>query len=211
MNKLFIARNFPSHLRRGAIMLIMAGWFLTSCLTIGKIQRNCDKFARVCITDSKTTVVYRDTTIFITDTLVVDKIIEVPVPQYKDSVNIRDSVRIVNQYAFFKPVHKENGIIAVDASINYSVLKIDSYLTDSTILYHYQDKLTYEDSVKIAGAIKEKTTDNTVVLPPERYVPKIYKITFWLVILAVVAIGVYFRSRIISGFGVVKKVFSNLK
>jgi hypothetical protein len=131
-------------------------------------------------TSSNTETVWRDTTIYVNKPIYIDKIIEVPVPGYKDSLRIRDSVVVRDNYAFMKSIHVEKGIIAVDASVNRSVFSVDAYLTDSTILYHYQDTLNYQDSLTIYKAIRERTTTSTVVLPPERYIPGFYKFTFWL-------------------------------
>ena len=57
------------------ITIILACLFCTSCLTVRKIEKNCDLFTKVCVTEVqkdtvtktviKTEVVYRDTTIYI--------------------------------------------------------------------------------------------------------------------------------------------------
>ena len=168
--------------------LIVIGLIIlfSSCLTVKRIEKNCDKFLKVCSVEQKIITKYRDTTIYVDKPIYIDKIIEVPVPS-KDSVRIRDSVRIVNNYAYLEPVHKEVGIIGVDASIYRSRISIDAYLTDSTVLYNYRDTLSYKDSITIYNAIKETVTDNTIALPPIKYIPGFYKFTFWIFIGAIVA------------------------
>lgn len=162
---------------------------LSSCLTVSRIERNCDKFAQICVTEKVTETVYRDTTIF------VNKPIEVPVPGYKDSINIRDSVRIITvidsvsqkpkQYAELDTVTKELGLIGVKAWVKYSEIGIDAWLTDSTFLYNYQD------SIKLENAIKN--TDTTEMVPV-RYIPGFYKFTFWFFLfqlVSLVLVGIY--------------------
>jgi|GEM_PF-2647396 len=136
-------------------------FLLAGCLTVGKIQRNCDKFAAICVTGTTTQTIYRDTTIYRTDT------IRVPLP-YRDTVRIVDTVKIINNKAFLRPVHKEFGIIGVDAWVNYSVLGVKAYLTDSTILHARTDTITLEK------VIKEQGTTNTVII---KRIPGFYKFT----------------------------------
>jgi hypothetical protein len=176
----------------------------SSCLTVKKIERNCDKFAKVCVTETTTQTLWRDTTIYVDKAFYIDTTIFVPIPGFKDSVRIRDSVVVRDNYAYMKSIHVEKGIIAVDASVNRSVFSVDAYLTDSTILYHFQDTLNYQDSLTIYNAIRERTTTSTVVLPPVKYIPKLYKITFWIVILQVLVCIVL----LLSEFGVFRKLLN---
>jgi len=132
-------------------------------MTVNRIQRNCDKFAQICITEKETVTIVRDTTIFRTDTVLV----QLP----RDTVRLRDTVRIENGVAWLAPLHREFGLISVDASVKASVLSVDAYLNDSTLLY------AEPDTVHLPGAIEIKTVTNTV---PVRFVPGFYKFTFWL-------------------------------
>lgn len=156
-----------------------------SCLTISRIQRNCDKFAQICVTEKETVTVYRDTTIFRTDT------IRVPLP-YRDTVKIIDTVRIVNNLAWLPPVHKKIGIIGVNASVARSILNVNAYLTDSTILHTHRDTITLEK------VIKEKAETKTV---PVRFIPDFYKFTFWFFFLQVtvlIIVGIYIVRKTIK-------------
>ena len=179
----------------------------SSCLTVKKIERNCDKFAKVCVASSTTETVWRDTTIFVEKPIYIDTTIYVPIPGFKDSLRIRDSVVVRDNYAYMKSIHKEVGIIGVDASVNRSVFSVDAYLTDSTILYYYRDTLNYNDSLTIYNAIREQSTTSTVVLPPVKYIPAIYKVAFWLVLIQIAA-SVFL---LLSSTGTFGKLFQLLR
>jgi hypothetical protein len=90
--------------------------------------------------------------------------------------------------------HKKFGLVWVSAGVINSVLNVTAGLTDSTIL------VPVHDTIFIKDAVTNTTTDNTVVLPPEKYIPKFYKFTFWLFIFVVV-IGIgYIVYRFKSGW-----------
>ena len=151
----------------------------SSCLTVSRIERNCDKFSQICVTEKETVTIYRDTTIFRTDT------IRVPLP-YRDTVKITDTVRIVNNLAWLPPVHRQFGIIGVNASVASSILNVNAYLTDSTILH------SRRDTVVIKNAIKKEATTQTVTV---RHVPKFYKILLWIFIFQILAFAGWFFMR----------------
>jgi hypothetical protein len=139
------------------------------------------------ITEVKTE--WRDTTIYVKVPVYVDKIIEVPLPVH-DTLKIIEKVYVDREgLATLKTVHKEKGIIGADITVYKGVLTADLYLTDSTIHYRYKDTLTFEDSVKIYNAIKTISTSNTVIVPPQRYVPKFYKFTLWFFIFTIIILA----------------------
>lgn len=184
--KKLTSSKFPLLLRRGTALA--GGWFfalalvfafsLPSCLTVRRIERNCDKFAKVCVTETVVETVYRDTTIFRTDT------IRVPLP-FRDTVKITDTVRIFNNLAYLPTVRKQFGLIGVDAGVNHSILRVNAWLTDSTILHPLRDTIIIND------AISNSTTTNTITLPPEKYVPKFYKFTFWIFIIQLALLAIW--------------------
>ena len=161
------------------IVFTLLAFVFQSCLTVGMIERNCDKFTQVCVTDSQTETIieYRDTTIYITDTLTVD------LPN--DTVSIRDTVIINEQGAQYDKVVKTFGVISVSALLHNSFLHVNAWLNDSTILVPYKDSVVLQNS--------NTTTTHTeyIELPPERYIPKFYRFTFWWFITTVFA-GVFF-------------------
>lgn len=67
------------------LVLILISIFTQSCLTIKRIEKNCDKFTKVCVTNSKVeikdsiiyneVVIFKDTTIY--DTTVIERVVEV--------------------------------------------------------------------------------------------------------------------------------------
>lgn len=161
-------------------------WLLTSCMTVGRIERNCDKFAQICITDSetKTEIEYRDTTIYLTDSVLV------PLP-YTDTVIIRETLEVKNNEANLQPVHKEFGIIGVDASVVRSVLHIDAYLTDSSILHVEKDTVLVEKAIK-----EEKTSTTNTVVVTEKYIPGFYKFCMYWFIFSVLLISIWILQKL---------------
>ncbi|NQU54065.1 MAG: hypothetical protein HQ522_16170 [Bacteroidetes bacterium] len=159
-----------------ALIYLLAFMSLSSCLTVKRIEKNCDKFAKICITETKKVIEYRDTTIY------VDRIVTVPLP--KDTVMITDTVRIINNRCYLPVKYKEFGLVWARASVDNSILNVHAGLTDSTIL------VPVHDTVFLDNAITSTTTDSTITLPPEKFIPGFYKFTFWaFIILAVVGIG----------------------
>lgn len=142
---------------------------LSSCMTVKRIQRNCDQFAKICVTETVKETIYRDTTIFRNDTIMVS------LP--KDTVHLTDTVSIVNDLVYLPTIYKQFGIIAADAGVQRSVLSVNAYLTDSAILHPIRDTIYLEK------AIRHETVTNTV---PVRYIPKIYQYAFWIVLTEII-------------------------
>ena len=161
------------------------------------------------ITGTTTETKYRDTTIFINVPIYRDTTIYVPIPGFKDSVRIRDSVTIVNGLVFMKSLHKEIGLIGVDVTLDKSQLSVTAYLTDSTILFNLKDTFNFQDSVKIYNAIKDKVTTNTVVLPPEKYIPKFYRFAFWLLKIELILLALFVFYKL-GYFGIFGNMFKRL-
>lgn len=146
-------------------------WF-SSCLTVKKIERNCDKFAKVCVTPVSTVVEYRDTTIYRTDTLWYS------LPP--DTVRLVEKVTVTGTQASIAPAKRKKGIIWMEASINNNWLNVTAGLTDSTIL------IPHIDTVFIDNAIQSTTTTQTITIE-KKYIPKFYRFTFWLVMVQIAA------------------------
>lgn len=156
----------------------------SSCLTVGRIERNCDKFGKICITDK--VIEYRDTTIYINDTILY------PLP--KDTVFIKGDVQIIENKAQMKPIYKEFGLIGMDVWVLNSKLGGKAYFLDPSLEIPIRDTITIE-KIKI----KES---NTIQLPPEKYIPKFYKFTFWfsIFIFAIIGVFIFLKFRSISGW-----------
>lgn len=153
------------------LLLIAMVVVFTSCLTVDRIQRNCDKFAKICTVGTVTKTVYRDTTIYLTDTL------KFKLPA--DTVRITDTVRIVNNLAYLPTIYKSYGLIGVKAGVNRSVLSVTAWLKDSTILQARRDTVT------IKNAIRESGTTTTLEPVIKKVIPGFYRFTFWFFIVLV--------------------------
>lgn len=166
-----------------ALILIMLN---TGCLTVNRIKKNCDQFSQVCVTDREviTEIEYCDTTIYIRDSFY----FALP----PDTVTLTDTLTIINNRAYLPKIRKEKGNIWITALVNASVLQVDGGYIDSTLLVPYRDSVTLQN--------KTTTTTDTqyIELPPERFVPKFYKFTFWFFLCAVLAGALFVLSRIYS-------------
>ncbi len=166
---------------------------LTSCLTVKRIEKNCDKFAKVCVTPTTVTVIKKDTTIFIHDTIFVT------LP--KDTVYLTNTITVKDGVATMPKVTKSYGVISVSAWVDKSVLSVYAFLKDSTILVPVRDTVTITTT--------DTVTNNTVVLPPVKFIPKFYKFTFWvfmILVLGLVGYGIYW----VKG-GAIKSAINKLK
>ena len=155
---------------------------LTSCLTVSRIERNCDKFAQICTTGSETITVKKDTTIYTTDTI----IFQLPA----DTVKLTDTIKVINNKAFLSPVNKEFGLIGVTAWANFNVLNVRAWLRDSTIL------IPHRDTILIPGAITTTTATNTVIVR-EKFIPKLYKLALWIIIIQITAAAFFIAGYLL--------------
>lgn len=158
------------------LIVILLALLFSSCLTVKRIEKNCDKFAQVCVTETITRIEYRDTTIY------KDRIIEVKLPN--DTVYISKPVYIQDGKCFMEYTRKTFGNIWASAKVDNSILDLKAGYLNNII------QVPIHDTIYIDNAISNTTTDNTVTLPPVKYIPKFYKFTFWLfIVLCVGAIG----------------------
>ncbi len=172
-----------------AILLICI--FFSSCLTVKRIEKNCDKFAKVCITESVTKIEYRDTTIY------KDRIIKVQLP--KDTVKIVDTLYIQDNKCFLPYTYRKFGNVWASAKVDNSVLDLRAGYVKNII------QVPIHDTIYIEKAVTNTTTDNTVTLPAEKYIPKFYKFTLWFFIILMVA-GIGFVVYKFKG-GWIKGIF----
>lgn len=130
------------------IIILLIGLLSTSCLTVRRIQNNCDKFAAVCLTGTEveSEIRWRDTTIY------VDIPVEVKLPP--DTVRIEKPIPCPEPINI-RAVRKENGLVGVTARVDNSVLFVTGYLTDSTLVTRLQD------SIRILNAIKQEVIKET--------------------------------------------------
>lgn len=158
---------------KNLILILIALVSFQSCLTVGKIKRNCDKFYDICVTTEKD-VIYRDTTIYRTDTVY----FKLPA----DTVTIHDTIINGNM----PRVYREFGLVWASASVDNYLLSVHAGLIDSTIM---QSSI---DTIRLPGVIKYETTTNTVDIP---YLPWWSKILSAIGAIALVAFITYIASR----------------
>lgn len=163
--------------------------FFSSCLTVGMIERNCEEFAKVCNT---TTTVYKDTTIFLKDT------IRIILPN--DTVTIEKYLSVNNGIVSLKPVSVSKGLISAKAWVSNSQLNVDAWLNKS-----YVEKVRV-DTIKIEKIVTK--TANTVYIK-EPYIPKFYKYCTWtfILIITISALFLFLKNK----FGSVSSILSAVK
>lgn len=154
------------------VIFVLISLSLQGCLTIGQIERNCDKFAKLCA--PVTVTEYRDTTFYVRDTLYW----QLP----RDTVTIRDTVMIVNNLCQMPTIYKKFGVINVSAGVTNSWLKVNAWLTDSTILIDHIDTVFIADATAV--------TTNTITTP-QKYIPGFYQFTFYGFIVVSIIIVLY--------------------
>jgi len=148
------------------LLLIFIAVLLTSCMTVKRIERNCETFYKVCVQTDQS-VVFRDTIIALPP-------IQAKLPESK----IRESLILVSSGKVTLPRQVfKRGLITVSVEVNDNRLLVDASIPDSI--------LVKPDPVIIYKAIREETTTNTV---PVKYIPRAYKFAFWLVIVQIIAI-----------------------
>lgn len=150
---------------------------LTSCLTVNRIQRNCDKFAAICINEQDQQTSSKDTTIIHRDT------VTVWLP--KDSVHIRDSVRIIDNLAYMPRIEKTFGLITASAEVSRSLLDVRAWLNDSSIL------VPRRDTIKIPGAVRETVKTVTVTKEPGKWM-------IWVIVILAASVVVLAGRVLIS-------------
>lgn len=169
-----------------AIVLLV---LLSSCLTVRRIERNCELFARVCGTNTESTTIYKDTTI------VVDRVVPVFLP--RDTARVAGLVNLTNSGVQMPKMTAQSGIVTIMAEVKDSQLTATGYINRDSILNKFRDSLL------INKAIRESTTKMSTVIV-DKEVPKIFKIALWIVILEIVALVLY----LLVSFSLVKvKIF----
>ena len=140
-------------------------------MTVGRVQRNCDKFFDVCV-QAEREVQYRDTVI---------QIPPIPFKLPESKIDISLSLKIVGGRANLPKQVKTMGLITTQVEILNDKMHVRSWLNDSTILVK-------PDPVYIGGATKIITETRKV---PVKYIPRIYAYALWIVIIQITLIVVY--------------------
>ena len=181
-----------------AIIIILIGLISTSCLTVDRISRNCDKFTKVCVTEvqrdtvtkieTKTEVIYRDTTIY---------------------VNIPGETVIKEV-----PVYIENGIIESELSILQVPYSISYAQVINSKLSHELIQTDTVMRVKLENALKVvRKQEKVIKVLSEKYIVEIevnspfakvcIKVVWALIVIVILGIGFLifkYKTRILSLF-----------
>jgi hypothetical protein len=148
-------------------------------MTTKRMKKHCDDFAMVCVVPVKKVIEYRDTVIYL------DRVVPVKLPPV--TITIRDTVLVTNNEnkpisgakVHISPIHRVDGIIKIDAIIRNNNLIVNVELIDSTIL------VPIKDTIYLKAAIKETTTENNIILPPVKFIPWLYKLAMWILLIEI--------------------------
>ena len=174
----------PRFIISSAIVFILL--FLQSCLSVGRIERNCDQFAKICLSEQGTTttteiilhdtIIYKDTVIYV----------EVPGKLIVDSVKIPYVVvQKIKPYSIFL----ENTYASAKAYIEGKYLHLDLVEKDTTLAFKLDNAIKETRRYKELYEI-EKT--NTIVIPE---VVKKRKVIYWFLAGMMVAVILSFIFR----------------
>lgn len=165
-----------------SIIILLIVLLFTSCLTVKRIEKNCDKFAAVCITSTNVKTEYRDTTIYR------DRIVQVVLP--KDTVKITDTLFIRDNKCFLPYVYRTFGNVWASAKVDNSILDLKAGYVSNNI------QVPIRDTIYIEKGVTSTTTDNTVILPPEKIIPGWYRFTNKWFIASLVLISIFITWKI---------------
>jgi len=167
------------------ILALLISVLFSSCLTVGRIQRNCDKFAMVCGTGTVTDNRYKDTTIYVNR--------YVPVYLPKDTAKVSQTLKIDSLGAQMAPVTVDEGYETVTASVTNSHLSVSGFFNRDSLITHIRD------SVVLKNAIRESASKTTVKVT-EKYIPGWYLFTSWYTIIGWVLLAIF----LIIKLGIIK-------
>lgn len=166
---------------------------MQSCLTVARIQRNCDAFSKICTVATVTDIKYRDTTIYI------DR--KVPVFLSRDTAKIYGLVGISTLGAQMAAMTSTSGLVTVKSSIENSKLVTVGYINKDSIV------AAIRDSVILKNAIRDTNSKNTIVVR-DKSVSAIYKYSLWIVIIEIVALILLVISKLtaVTPMSIISKI-----
>jgi hypothetical protein len=156
----------------------------SSCMTAKRIERNCDLFSKVCGTGTTTEIKYRDTTIY------VERMIPVLLPQ--DTAKATGQIVITGSGAQMSPVVIKKGIVSIMAEVRDSKLIAYAYINRDSLV------MSIRDSILLKNGISQSTSKTSLAPIRLKYIPAIYKFTFWLVIAEFIGLILWLIIRLKS-------------
>jgi len=165
------------------LFIIVAGMVLTSCYPCKRLARKCPP---QIIHETKDSIVIHDSIIY------KDK--EVPVYIPGDTVYSERPIPTTEKLNV-PPMILENKYALARAWIENSKLKMQLEQKDQII------KFRIDSAIQIAKHWEYRWNNEkqTIVTPPEKYIPKIYKIAFFAVICEIILLGIYIYIKIRTG------------
>ena len=151
------------------IGILLIGFLFSSCLTVRRVERNCDLFAKICGTGTTTEIQFKDTTIFINR--------DVPAFLPRDTAYLQGQVTLDTLGAQMEPTTINEGMVTITARIKDSKLTASGYINRDSIVTNIRD------SILIKNAIRQSNS-KTIVTIREKYIPGFYRFTFWFSIIA---------------------------
>ena len=151
------------------IGILLVGFLFSSCMTVKRVERNCDLFAKICGTGTTTEIRYKDTTIFINR--------DVPVYLPRDTAHLQGQLTIDTLGAQMQRRIFKEGLITITARVKDSKLTAIGYFNRDSIVANIRD------SILIKNAIRQSNS-KTMVTIREKYIPGFYRFTFWFAIIA---------------------------
>ena len=159
-------------------------------MTESRLQRRCECITRLCGVTERVVTEVRDTTIYI------DKPIEVKLPG--DTVTID---RVIPGGAMdLAPANYTSGTITATAWIADNKLKVFAFHNRPTLYLNYRDTVYIQK-------YRETTSKTTTV--PVRYVPKLFKVSAWIVAIEFLALVLIIVIKLRPGvFGIFTSLIS---
>lgn len=165
------------------LAIILIGFLSVSCLTVKRIEKNCDKFAAVCVTDVKKEV-----------RIVTNTVTEI---EYRDTIIYKYLPGKVVEKRI--PVYIENGIVESDLSVLVTPLarstaqvvgsRLEHYLTqnDTTLQLELERALK---TIRIQNTEKWKTINENTVTVTENspFAKACIRVCFGLLVVIVIGI-----------------------
>jgi hypothetical protein len=142
-------------LRSVFFIIVLSVFLLPGCMTVRQIEKHCDTFAKVCLTESTHTdssvtihTEIRDTFIFVylPGEIVIDSIpFKVPIPVEVYRTITPTSITAETEYAFAKAWITENGLyIELSTKDTLLHIKLNDAIKETTIL---KNKLIQKDQI----------------------------------------------------------------
>ena len=165
------------------IGILLTGFLFSSCLTVKRVERNCDLFAKICETGTTTEIRYKDTTIFI------DR--DVPVYLPRDTAYLQGQVTLDTLGAQMEPTTIKEGLMTITARVKDSKLTASGFINRDSIVANIRD------SILIKNAIRQSNSKTTVTIR-EKYIPGFYKFTFWFAIISWVGLILWIIIKLLN-------------